>query len=163
MTPLQGEIRFAAQIASNPDRIWSVIRRFGDVASWSPIAETSLIVTGIDATPGAERELLTADGALVRERLTLLDDGARCLEYDMLNFPIPVSEQHNRIIVEDAEPGWSRVTFTARFVPAEGATIEEIAAINRKVFAAAAAGIGRLLDVAIRSIAAPLPSPFKAT
>lgn len=69
-----------------------------------------------------------------------------------------LTEQHNRIIVEDAEPGWSCVTFAARFVPAEGTTIEEIAAINREVFAAAAAGIGRLLDVAIRPIAAPFPS-----
>jgi hypothetical protein len=153
MTHRHGETCSAAQIASDPDRIWSVIRRFGDVAAWSPIAATSRIVAGIDATVGAERELRTADGASVRERLTLLDEGSRCLEYEMLSFPIPVTEQRNRIVVEDAAPGWSRVTFVARFDPAEGTTIEEIAAINRDVFAAAAAGIGRLLDVNVRPAA----------
>ncbi|WP_277968071.1 SRPBCC family protein [Sphingomonas echinoides] len=150
MTRGHGEIRFAARIAADSDQIWAVIRHFGDVAAWSPIAETSRIVAGIDATPGAERELRTTEGTSVRERLTLLDDGLRCLEYDMLSFPIPVSEQHNRIVVEDAGPGWSRVTFVAWFVPTEGTTIEDIAAINRDVFAGAAAGIGRLLDVKVR-------------
>jgi hypothetical protein len=149
MTRGHGENRFAAQIASDPDRIWAVIRRFGDVAAWSPIAATSHIVAGIDATPGAERELHTTDGTSVRERLTLLDDGLRCLEYDMLTFPIPVSEQLNRIVVEEAGPGWARVTFVARFVPAEGTRVEEITAINRDVFAAAANGLGRLLGATV--------------
>jgi hypothetical protein len=150
MTRRHGEIRFAAEIASEPDRIWSVIRRFGDVAAWNPVASTSRLVAGIDATPGAERELPTSDGTLVRERLTALDEGLRRLDYDVLSFPIPVTEQHNRILVEHAGPGWSRVTFVARFCPADGTTIEEIAGINRDAFAAAAAGIGRLFDVDVR-------------
>ena len=158
MTREHGEIRFIAQIASEPDRIWSVIRRFGDVAEWSPIAVTSRIVAGAGDVPGAVRELLTEDGTTVRERLTVLDDGLRLLEYEMLNFPIPVTEQRNSITVEGADPGWSRVTFAARFVPAEGTTSEQIADINRDVFAAAATGIGRLLEVQVcRSVLASIP------
>ena len=149
MTRHHGEARLTARIAAAPDRIWSVIRRFGEVAAWSPIAAISRIVVGTDATVGAERELRTANGTAVREKLTLLDDGLRCLEYAMLSFPIPVTEQYNRIVVEDAELGWSPVTFVARFVPAEGATVEEIAAINRGVFAEAAVSLGRLLDAMV--------------
>lgn len=150
MTRRHGEARFTARIAAAPDRIWSVIRRFGEVAAWSPIAVTSHIVAGMDATSGAERELRTADGTLIRERLTLLDDALRCLEYAMLSFPIPVTEQHNRIVVEAAEAGWSSVTFVARFVPAKGITVEAIATLNRDVFAAGANGLGRLLDAMVR-------------
>lgn len=149
MTQRHGEIRFAAEIASDPDRIWSVIRDFGRVADWSPIASSSRLVAGVNASPGAERELLTADGTAIRERLLSLDDSARSLEYEMLSFPIPVTEQHNRITVEGTSPGSSLVSFVARFVPSDNGSVAQIAAINRDVFVAAAAGIGRMLDAAV--------------
>lgn len=149
MTRHHGEARLTARIAAAPDRIWSVIRRFGEVAAWSPIAAISHIVAGTDATAGAERELRTADGTVIREQLTLLDDGSRCLEYTMLSFPIPVTKQHNRIVVEGAGQGWSSVTFLARFVPAEGTTVEAIATLNSGVFAEAAVGLGRLLGATV--------------
>lgn len=116
-------------------------------------ASSSRLVAGADGTPGAERELVTADGTSVRERLTGLDDVERWLEYEMLTFPIPVTEQRNRISVELAPPGSSLVTFVARFIPSSGFAPEEIAAINRNAFAAAAAGIARLLDADVKATA----------
>ncbi|MDQ0837034.1 SRPBCC family protein [Sphingomonas faeni] len=150
MTPRHGEGRFAAEIAADPDRIWSTIRDFGRAADWNPVASSSRLVVGTDITPGIERELLTADGQSVLERLTGLDDHAHRLDYEMLSFPIPVMEQRNQITVDQATKGWSLVTFTARFAPADGVAIDEIAAINRTAFAAAAGGIGRLLDADVR-------------
>lgn len=150
MTRRQGNVRFAAEIAADPDRIWSTIRDFGRVADWNPVASSSRLVVGIDMKPGVERELLTADGMSVLERLTGLDDHARRLDYEMLSFPFPVTEQRNRITVDQAKTGWSLVTFTASFVAVDGAAIEEIAAINRNAFAGAADGIGRLLEADVR-------------
>ncbi len=150
MTQPHGEVRFAAEIAADPDRIWSKIRDFGRVADWNPIASSSRLIAGTDTTPGAERELLTADGTSVRERLTGLDDHARRLDYEMLSFPIPVTEQRNRITVDQAAAGWSLVAFVSRFLPSQGVADEQIAAINREAFAAAAEGIGRLLDAQVR-------------
>lgn len=147
MTQRHGEVRFVAEITAEPERIWLVIRRFGDVANWNPIASTSRLVAGIDGVPGAERELLLVDGTTVRERLIEIDEGKRHLEYEMLSFPIPLTEQRNRIVVSASTPGGSLVTFTARFLPMTGTTIDEIAAINRSAFTSAAAGIGRLLNV----------------
>ena len=102
MTRAQGDVRFAAEIAADPDRIWSTIRDFGRVADWNPVASSSRLVVGDDIKPGVERELLTADGMSVLERLTGLDDHARRLDYQMLSFPFPVTEQRNRITVDQA-------------------------------------------------------------
>lgn len=150
MTRAQGDVRFAAEIAADPDRIWSTIRDFGRVANWNPVASSSRLIVGTDIKPGIERELLTADGTSVLERLTGLYDHARRLDYEMLSFPIPVTEQRNQITVDPGTNGWSLVTFSARFVPAAGVTIDEIGAINRDAFAAAADGIGRLLGAEVR-------------
>ena len=150
MTRAQGDVRFAAEIEADPDRIWSTIRDFGRVADWNPVASSSRLIVGTDIRPGVERELLTSNGMSVLERLTGLDDRARRLDYEMLSFPIPVTEQRNQIIVAPGTNGWSLVTFTARFVPADGVTIDEIGAINRTAFAAAADGIGRLLGAEVR-------------
>ena len=173
MTHPHGEVRFAAEIAADPDRIWSTIRDFGRVADWNPIASSSRLVVGSDIKPGIERELLTVDGVSVLERLTGLDDHARRLDYERLSFPIPVTAQRTQITVNVGTNGWSCVTFVSRFVPAEGSTEEEIAAINREAFVAAAAGLGRLLGAEVRPSAgsaerdasacpiAPSPTSFK--
>ncbi len=153
MTQHHGEVRFAAEIAADPDRLWAKIRDFGRVADWNPIASSSRLIVGTDMKPGMERELLTADGMSVLEQLTGLDDHARRLDYQMLSFPFPVTEQRNRITVDQAKKGWSLVTFTADFVAVDGAAIDEIAAINRNAFAGAADGIGRLLDADVRPLA----------
>lgn len=150
MTQSHGEVSFAAEIAADANRIWSKIRDFGRVADWNPIASSSHLVVGSDIKPGIERELLTTDGSSVLERLTGLDDRARRLDYEMLSFPIPVTEQRNEIRVDPAEAGWSLVTFVSRYVPAEGVAGEDIADINRNAFVAAAAGLGRLLEAEIR-------------
>jgi len=146
MTQVHGEASLSAQIDANPDRVWSILRRFSAVAEWSPIARTSRLVSGEDGAPGAERELVTVDGTTVCEQLLALDDGLRWLRYRMLSFPIPVTEQENEIKVEPVGlGGGSRITFSARFVPAMGVAPAAIAAINVEAFDAAAAGIDRYL------------------
>ena len=151
MTRPLGEMRLVAEIAAEPERIWAVIRRFGQVADWNPVARSSRLVAGVDAVPGAERELQIADGGSVRERLTGLDDAALRLDYEMLSFPIPVTAQRNRITVAPGTvAGRSLVTFSAHFMPKAGTAAEDVAALNRAAFAGAAVGIGRLLDVEVR-------------
>lgn len=133
---------YAATIGASPDRIWSVIRDFGTVASWNPIArESTLVSEGI-------RELITVDGTSVVERLVSSDDDRRHLTYQMVTFPIPVSQQTNQIIVSNGEAdGESNIRFEASFVPVDGVESNLVLDINLSAFAAASEGLAHHLGV----------------
>ena len=135
---------YVATIGASPERIWAVVRDFGSVASWNPIAlESRLVGEG-------ERELITADGTLVRERMIKCDDDARRLTYQMLTFPIPVTEQMNQILVSaGTRDDETNIRFEASFIPADGVDSNLILGINLSAFAAACEGLARQFGVAL--------------
>ena len=135
---------YTATLAASPERIWSVVRDFAAVASWNPIArESRLLADG-------ERELVTTDGTTVRELLISSDDGARHLTYQMVTFPIPVSEQTNQIQVRPGESAdEASIRFEASFVPVDGIDSEVVMGINLSAFAAASRGLADYLGVAL--------------
>ncbi len=135
---------YTATLAASPERIWSVVRDFGSVASWNPIARESRLVAD------GERELVTPDGTTVRERQISSDDGARHLTYQMVTFPIPVSAQTNQILVRPGESdGEASIRFEASFVPIDGVDPDVVMGINLSAFAAASRGLAEHLGVAL--------------
>ncbi|MBO9097680.1 MULTISPECIES: SRPBCC family protein [unclassified Rhizobium] len=135
---------YTATIGTSPERIWAVVRDFATVASWNPIAcESRLVGKG-------ERELITADGTLVRERMIKCDDDARHLTYQMVTFPIPVTEQTNQIlVVAGKSEDETNIRFEASFIPADGVDSNVIQGINLSAFASASEGLARHLGVAL--------------
>ncbi len=99
---------------------WDKIRDFGGLHLWHPLAKHCRLLNGETLQVGSVREVATPDGNTVVERLTLLDDAQRQLEYVIESAPFPVSDYTGRIEVGKTADGQTEVVWSARFnAPAE--------------------------------------------
>ncbi|CAM04879.1 polyketide cyclase/dehydrase/lipid transport protein [Saccharopolyspora erythraea NRRL 2338] len=80
----------SAVIPASADEVWRLVREFDGLPRWHPEVAASEIEGGGDARPGCVRALTLSDGALVRERLSALDDIQRSCTYEMLEGPFAV-------------------------------------------------------------------------
>lgn len=88
-------IDHAAIIETDADRVWSVLRRFGEIASWHPaIAESRIEGEVPDGTPGCVRVLRLAEGGTLSERLLAVDQANRSFTYRFDEAPLPVDDYH---------------------------------------------------------------------
>ena len=150
----QGAVALTVQIAASPAKIWSVVRHFQDVANWNSSLASSKLLSGKPGALGAEREVITADGVVVHEQLTELDEERRVLGYRMLSYLIPVTAQTNRIsVAAGSSDHLSHVTFSAHFKPTSGAVADDVADMNGAAFIAAANGLGHHLGVDVHVVA----------
>jgi uncharacterized protein YndB with AHSA1/START domain len=117
----------AAIIEADADRVWSVLRRFGEIADWHPaIAESEVEGAVPDGTPGCVRVLRLADGGVLRECLLAVDEANHSFTYRFDEAPLPVDDYHLTVslVPITGEPR-SFIRWTAHFdvqpghVPAE--------------------------------------------
>jgi hypothetical protein len=93
-------IQYNALLEADADRVWSVLKRFGDIASWHPaIAESQLEGALPDGMPGCVRVLRLADGGILRERLLAVDELNRSFTYCFDEAPLPVDDYHLTVTV----------------------------------------------------------------
>ena len=88
---------YASIILKAPvETVWSIVRDFNGLPKWTGGGvTTSKIEKGLDAdVVGCIRSFHLANGALVRERLLMLDDAKRCFTY---NFETPAFPVKNYI------------------------------------------------------------------
>lgn len=107
----------AAIIETDAERVWTVLRRFGEIASWHPaITESRIEGTVPDGTPGCVRVLRLADGGGLRERLLAVDEANRSFTYRFDEAQLPVDDYHLTVslVPITGEPR-SFIRWTARF------------------------------------------------
>ncbi|KUO07285.1 SRPBCC family protein [Streptomyces sp. DSM 15324] len=86
-------IDYATVIDAEADRVWGVLRRFGDIATWFPAVTQSAIEDGLpQSTVGSVRSMVLSDGNPLRERLLSMDDGNRTLSYGFENASMPYDD-----------------------------------------------------------------------
>ncbi|MFM0047771.1 SRPBCC family protein [Paraburkholderia sediminicola] len=84
-------VEYSAVIDSEADRVWSVLKKFGEIHKWHPaIAESGIEDGQPDGLVGGIRRLKLQDGAIVRERLLSVDDQRHTLSYRFEEAPLPL-------------------------------------------------------------------------
>lgn len=75
-------------VPASADQVWAAVRDFDGLPSWHPaIAASELMSGGSGAEVGAVRRLTLGDGAVVVERMLVLDDADRRCTYEFLENP----------------------------------------------------------------------------
>lgn len=78
-------------IGAPVDRVWTVIRDFNALPSWTPFVVDSRIEGGDRSDRiGCIRNFKLQDGGVIREQLLSLDDHGRSCSYSILESPMPV-------------------------------------------------------------------------
>lgn len=83
---------YASIILKAPvETVWSLVRNFNSLPSWTPSIAKSKIENGLDAdVVGCIRSFHTHDGGHIRERLLALDDANYCFTYNFEKPAFPV-------------------------------------------------------------------------
>jgi len=109
-------------LAAPADRLWAVLRDFGDVSWIPPAGKVDVDGDG----PGMRRHIHGSGGDPVVERLLDLDDEARTLRYCIEgDSPLPVSSYVGTVTVTDERLRWA-VTYEPVGDEAEAKTVVEL-------------------------------------
>ena len=97
-------------LKAEPDKVWELIGRFGDLY-WHPlVADIKLIGSGVGALRGVE----TIDGKQITDRLDAVDDSSRSYRYSNVS-GLPVSNYTGFLGVKPSGTG-SSVEWSAQYV-----------------------------------------------
>ncbi|ABN60154.1 SRPBCC family protein [Shewanella baltica] len=84
-------VEYSAVFDGDAERVWSVLKQFGEIHQWHPEIRNSVIEAGLtDGLVGGVRRLELNDGAILRERLLSVDDSLRRLSYCFEESPLPL-------------------------------------------------------------------------
>jgi hypothetical protein len=110
-------IDHATVIDAEADRVWQVLRRFGDIDTWFPAVTKSTIEGDLpQTTVGAIRAMELSDGSTLRERLLSLDDLNRTLSYGFEKSTLPYDDFVLTVqLVGLSDASRSFLRWTARF------------------------------------------------
>ncbi|MDQ0123345.1 hypothetical protein J2W17_002292 [Pseudomonas lini] len=114
-------------IPASADQVWQLIGGFNSLPDWLPFIPRSELSEG-----GRVRNLQTADGAVVVERLQAFDNAAKTYSYSILQAPFPATDYLATIRVEAQGQG-ARVTWSGRFAPV-GVSDEEVVALFTGIY-----------------------------
>ncbi len=99
--------------------VWRVLNDFGSHYTFNPLVRLSPITNGIARGPGAEREVVMYDGAIIRQRVLDWDEG-RSLLIGFTQTDLPISNATARFSVEPPDQPFCRVRVDVTFEPAYG-------------------------------------------
>lgn len=103
-------------LAAPADRVWQLVGAFDALPAWLPAVVKSTLEEG-----GRVRRLMTADDAVVVERLLTFDEGARRYSYAIVSGPLPVRDYLATLQVTAAPGGDSCSVVWASQFEATGA------------------------------------------
>jgi Polyketide cyclase / dehydrase and lipid transport len=105
-------------IKAAPDKVWALVKDFGNMQNWHPAVASDKLETkkdenGDDAT---FRTLTLKDGGTIYEKLRGIDDKDMQLKYEIVSGVLPVADYTSKMSVK-AGPGAgeSTVTWVGRF------------------------------------------------
>ena len=114
-------------IPASADQVWQLIGGFNSLPDWLPFIPKSELSEG-----GRVRNLQTADGSVIIERLQAFDNTAKTYSYSILQAPFPATDYLATIKVEAQGQG-ARVTWSGRFEPV-GVSDEEVVALFTGIY-----------------------------
>ena len=94
---------------------WARIGQFDGVAAWHPAVARDELISGRNATIGAERVLTLRDGGTLTEKLLAYDAKHHRYRYAIVSGSLPVSDYIATLGVKAAGRDRSRVTWSATF------------------------------------------------
>jgi len=125
------------------DRVWSVIRDFNALPSWTPFVAESRIEGGDRSDRiGCIRNFKLQDGGIIREQLLMLDDYNRRCTYSILDSPMSVKNYVATLaILPITTASTTFAEWTAEFDCPEQEETALIKGIGDDVFSAAFANL----------------------
>jgi hypothetical protein len=125
-----GKALAAIDIASSPNDVWQLIGGFNSLPDWlSYIPKSEL------SEAGRVRQLTTAKGEIIVERLELFDNTARSYSYSIIQAPFSVTGYLSTLRVTPAGDGkGSHVEWAAIFTPNTGVSEEQVSSIFQGIF-----------------------------
>jgi carbon monoxide dehydrogenase subunit G len=129
-------------VEASADRVWELVRGFGDILKWSGGAIESIEVEGEGI--GAVRTLGIAGGAQLQEKLEAHDDAARSFSYSFTGkVLLPLQDYYATLtVVESGES--SRVEWGSTFEP-DGVSEEQARGMVEGIYQNGIAGIKKAL------------------
>lgn len=114
---------FASTVIDAPAaEVWALVRDFTGLTAWSNVVTAAGITN--DRAPdqvGAVRRLEIEGGGVFVETLVALSDADRCLSYDIVEGPIPVSDYVATLqVLPVTEGDRTYVSWSAEFDTPEG-------------------------------------------
>jgi hypothetical protein len=86
-------IDYATVLEADADRVWQVLRRFGDIPIWFPAVTHSVIEDNLpQTTVGCVRLMTLSNGNPLRERLLSMDDKNRVMSYGFDDSSLPYDD-----------------------------------------------------------------------
>ncbi|MGG7671861.1 SRPBCC family protein [Pseudomonas sp. WC2] len=140
-------VEYSAVLEGNAERVWSVLKKFGEISRWHPSIVTSEIEGGLaDGLTGCIRKLVLADGGVVRERLLSVDDRVLALSYRFEEAPLPLDNYVATVrLVALTEHRQTLITWVADFDLQEPNTAEHYQALIRGLIVEGHKGLQTLL------------------
>lgn len=111
--PSPQKVEKTIKINASPDKVWAIIKDFGNFQKWQPlVTDSKLEKKGEDTL----RTLTLKSGGKVVERLKGIDEEAMKLKYEILEGAVPVADYNSFIVVaKGPSPNESSVTWVGRF------------------------------------------------
>ncbi len=117
------------EVPATADQVWQLIAGFNSLPDWLPLIASSELTDG-----GRVRNLKTADGHAIVERLQTFDEATRSYSYSFVSAPFPVTGYLATISVQDiADKAASLVTWSGSFSPVN-VTDEEAVQLFRGIY-----------------------------
>lgn len=118
-------------VPASADDVWALIRPFDGMPAWHPGIESSQLMQGQEGMVGAVRRLVLGDGAVVVERLIVLDDEQRRFTYEFVENPFGVRRYVSSVQVADVtDTGQAFVQWWAEY-DADGDVTDRLDALFR--------------------------------
>ncbi len=115
------------EIPASADEVWQLIGGFNSLPDWLPFIPKSELSEG-----GRVRNLQTADGAVIVERLEAFDNAGKTYSYSIEQAPFPATAYLATVRVEAQGQG-TRVTWSGRFEPV-GVSEDEVVALFAGIY-----------------------------
>ena len=110
------EVRVCEEISAPAEKVWALMRGFGDVMQWMEGLEScELEGSGI----GAVRTI--TGGLKIQERLEAFDDVGRRFSYAIVgNSPVPMRDYLSTVQIRETGPSGCELAWEGRFEPRPG-------------------------------------------
>lgn len=104
-------------IDASPDKVWALVKDFGNMQKWHPAVESTKLDKRKDEQGEEEtvRLLTLKDGGTVLENLKSIDEDRKQLKYGIIEGALPVADYYSTISVKEAEGGKTEVKWMGRF------------------------------------------------
>jgi hypothetical protein len=115
---MKTEVRVVEPVAAPAEKVWALIRGFGDLMQWAQGVEScTLEGSGV----GAVRTVGLPGGLKLRERLESLDDAKRCFSYSIVGkTPLPFEAYLSKLEIRETGAAACELRWEGSFEPASG-------------------------------------------